>query len=224
MLSLCKMSDWKVQCEKILDALEEISKAALNYSLRVKAICKPGCGACCSKPDPIWASVGEMLPMANHLIENGEDSLTLQERLENTNAKTCVMFNPESNNPMRGRCAAYSFRPAVCRAFGSSYRADKQGEPQFLGCKFIRNENPLLDQLSKASTLLDANVTNMKQKVLNSIEDSWLREEYPINDALKEALLFLRWQSQLDNLRQSLPHVDVSLISEPHPNDLGCDQ
>lgn len=162
--------------------------------------------------------------MAQYLIDTQQDGPVLDERLANSNQKTCPMYKPESNDHLRGRCTAYSFRPTVCRAFGSSYRSNKTGAPQFLGCKYIREGNPEIDALTEKTTLSNANVNHMKQNVLNAIDDPWLREERPFAAALKEALLFMRWQNQITYMKSGDNHTAELCVNEPRPTDQGFDQ
>ena len=50
--------------QAVLKVLEKIQHSTNSVTSASGIGCKPGCGACCSRPNSVWATIAEMLPMA----------------------------------------------------------------------------------------------------------------------------------------------------------------
>ncbi len=115
-----------------LSALQEIyadldgRTAAFSQSRNIR--CPLGCGTCCSsfEPDITYA---EGKYVAHYLLTT---SPSLIDRLSTrATDKGCVFYEPDGIY----HCTIYAVRPLVCRAFGFSASAGKDGQPRFAGCK-----------------------------------------------------------------------------------------
>jgi hypothetical protein len=156
-------------------------------------VCKTGCGACCQSPGNIWATVGEMLPMAFDIFDQGRLDSTLETLENSSDDGICHMHAPDPLIRGNGRCMAYTKRPITCILFGAAKLIDKNGNAQFIGCAQLLNQlKP--DAMKNTKDIPSARAST--QKVLSMILDPNLREELPLNKALTKSLELIRWSTQ----------------------------
>ena len=179
------------------DALSHINKTAVEFSSKNNIKCKPGCGACCERPSDVWASIGEMLPMAWDMIERGDYDVIMREISSRAPQKMCSMFNPAEGRPGFGRCSEYQNRPSTCILFGASTTAKKDGTTRLLACSYLIEQNSKETQASLTANKIDAK--SLTEQVRSVIADSRLRKEHPINEALEQALELIAWARYTHN-------------------------
>ena len=173
------------------DALSLLNQTAIEFSSINNIKCKPGCGACCERPGDVWASIGEMLPMAWDIIERGDYDVIMREISSRAPQKMCSMFNPAEGRPGFGRCGEYQNRPSTCILFGASTTAKKDGTTRLLACSYLIDQKSKETQASLTASKIDAR--SLTEQVRSVIADNRLREERPINEALEQALELIAW-------------------------------
>lgn len=181
------------QLDKLFQSLDV---AITSFHKATKISCKTGCGACCIKPDTVWTTIGEMLPVAWKLYrENLVD--IYRDKLDNfSDQATCILFAATDKQNGMGQCSQYSHRPSICRLFGSSIRISKNDFTEILACAWQRTNHA--DDLKDAeSALRDGSeipfpvANDWTWRVKAHFPESYLLEEYPINRALREAFLIV---------------------------------
>lgn len=196
----------------LLDAIEQlfsdIELETASFAQQSGVKCKAGCGACCEKPGSVWATVAEMLPLARRLCREGrvEETLTM---MRQKSTSICVSYRPSASGFGMGRCGTYQQRPMTCRLFGSALRSGKAPlERQFLGCGWQRVEfSDRIDALESgmilpSKTLAQGFAMQLRMLVL----DQELLCEYPINDALANALSYVNAGRFGEETRCDLPN------------------
>lgn len=148
--------------------------------------CLQGCGECCKKAD-IEATPLEFLPLALQLFDEGRAEKALDE-IAAKDDPLCYVFRPHITN-FGGLCNEYPNRGLICRLFGFTARRNKEGDPELVTCKFIKQEQAeAFDQL----------VVDMKAgKKIPVMSDYYSRMAsidhnlitfYPINQAMIKAI------------------------------------
>ncbi len=178
------------------EALARLGHKTNQFCSKNNVICKPGCGACCERPGDVWATVGEMLPMAWDVFERGDYDLVMERISRDDTDAMCVMFKPTTGHKGFGRCGEYPNRPITCILFGATTR-NKDGESKLLACRYLTEQHSKTDHAVVADNL-DAESLTWQTK--SRILDSRLREEHPINKALKEALKLIQWANYASEL------------------------
>jgi Fe-S-cluster containining protein len=85
----------------------------------------------------VETSVADVGPLAAEIVRRG-GAAELLERIEayaQAGDRRCVLYEPDSTDPGRGRCSMYAHRPSICRLFGFAGRRDADGRPQFVACR-----------------------------------------------------------------------------------------
>lgn len=176
--------------EPIRVIFDEIDAKTTAFQEKTGLGCIDGCGQCCLSPH-IETFVSELLPLAHHLLAKG-DGERIYRAIEESGSVQCILYQPEPENPQRGRCAAYEHRPSICRLFGfSTVTAKETGKSQLYTCLNIKKAYP--KAVKKAEELIQSGEESPH------IRDFTLRIEvlapgtadsrkYPINQALKFAL------------------------------------
>ncbi|MFN0031818.1 MAG: YkgJ family cysteine cluster protein [Flavobacteriales bacterium] len=148
--------------------------------------CLAGCGECCKKPD-IEATPLEFLPLALYFFDHGKAEETLH-YLKQNSTSLCYVFRPHVTN-FGGLCNEYPHRGLICRLFGFTARRDKEGKPELITCKLIKqhqNENYLIaaDEVKQDTrAILMSNYYSRLSAI-----DPLLVSFFPINVAMSKAL------------------------------------
>ena len=180
--------------------------------------CKVGCGACCAKPNAVWAMVGEMLPMALGIYKEGRlEDVCGQLADQEVTPTLCSVYKAAAGNVGMGRCTSYNERPVVCRLFGSSARRVNNDVIEMMACAWQRVQfaDTIRSVEELSGTLLSdvvpiANDWSWRVKALMQ-EDS-LREEYPINQALYHALLLVEQATAYEMPESSFfPRIEAAI-------------
>lgn len=178
--------------------------------------CLKYCKKCCATPARnIEVSVLEILPLALALWQKGEAQEWLDKLDALEDEAPCVLFN---NDPTQiSGCLAYPWRPLLCRLFGFSACLDKNGKPLAVLCKELKEHEP--DVETRVQRLVDAGLripvnSYYAQKTAN-IHPYLGQERYPINEALKKALLYIALKLAYSS-EDNTPHNHT-----PHDSPLG---
>jgi hypothetical protein len=105
----------------------------------------------------------------------------------------CILYTEEIQSGSVGRCAAYEFRPLVCRLFGHSAAINKYGDKEILFCSGLKEKNDgrieKLDSLIKGRGMIPV----LSEYAIRStmIEPVISRERFPLNVAIKKAIEFI---------------------------------
>ena len=117
-----------------LAALQEIyadlDDRTASFSRRAELRCPEGCGTCCSNFEPDITNI-EAKYVALHLLTKAPSLIDALTGL--ALRQGCVFYDPDGLY----HCTIYAVRPLVCRAFGFSSSAGKDGRPYFAGCKWM---------------------------------------------------------------------------------------
>lgn len=187
---------------------EELEQNIASFRSPLAFGCKTGCGACCAKPNAVWATVGELLPMAMKIHNDGQFDAFRQQLSQNLSSSTiCPIYKASDLATGMGRCSSYTERPLVCRLFGSAARRVQESKLEMLACNWQRQNFPetvrhveCLDETQLESRLPIASDWSWRVKAL--MEEDVLREEYPIHQALYQALLLVDQSAAYD---ESIP-------------------
>ncbi|MCC6600157.1 MAG: YkgJ family cysteine cluster protein [Crocinitomicaceae bacterium] len=148
--------------------------------------CIGGCGECCKKPD-IEATPIEFLPLALRLYDEGRAEKVYEE-IRATDAELCYMFRQNSTHS-GGLCSEYADRGLICRLFGFSARKNKEGRPELVTCRYIKEEQAAVyeEAIVKIRNGKHVPVMSNYYSLMRAIDPS-LADFYPINQAILKAL------------------------------------
>jgi Fe-S-cluster containining protein len=173
--------------DSILELYKQMETVFSGFQKENRLSCPEGCGACCLSPE-IEASVAEMLPLAHYLIKTNKAIETLND-LEDS-SRTCVLYQSQTANGEKGYCKAYEYRPAICRMFGVAGASSKDSTTKYSICSKLKQERMReIEDLELRKP--EAPFMHEWIHKLLSIDPEVLQQRYPINQALKEALLKL---------------------------------
>lgn len=160
---------------KELDAEIEIFK---NKS---KISCLKGCSECCLN-NAIEATVLEFLPAAYELYRKGGSEQVVDKLALNGEDRRCIFYNPFNEH---GGCSMYENLGLICRLFGFSVRADKNGNPQLVSCRIIKHSVnvELLERNLRMSPF-----TSDSYLKLYGIDPNLAVRHLPINRAIQRAI------------------------------------
>ena len=163
-----------------------LDKEIATFQQKSGLHCLSGCGECCKKPD-IEATPLEFLPLALDLFDEGRAEIALEE-IKAKKDSLCYVFRPHVTN-FGGLCNAYPSRGLICRLFGFTARRDKEGKPELVTCKLIKehqNEayNAAIESIKKGEKVV---VMSDYYSRLAHV-DHTMTEFYPINEAMVKAL------------------------------------
>ena len=183
------MQKYRELAQQVQEIYQQAGSVFNSYQQNSGLTCLAGCGKCCTNPD-VSASMLEMLPLAIELIDQGT-ALEVYERLQK-DLPFCLLYQPSDASGLKGQCAAYRFRPSICRSFGAAARISKDGSKQWLICKLIK-ENHLSDLAD--IDIQKAPILGFFASQIATLDSSWGNKLYPINIALKlmlEKLLLIQ--------------------------------
>lgn len=170
---------------------EETSKVFGDFQRKTNLNCPQGCGKCCFKPD-ICCAPYELLPMALHLLDNGNAESMLERARENINQR-CLFLNVSNEQKGMASCTEYKHRPFICRAFGLSARHGKRGN-EISVCPTLKSSEDFNSENSFSED--DIPFIEVWKKRLESLDPSLHEKEIPINEALAIILeKVLLWDS-----------------------------
>jgi Fe-S-cluster containining protein len=168
---------------EIMNVFSDLERAIGFYKMETGIDCLRSCGHCCNNPD-VEASPGEFLPLALKLWESGGATKVLSKINDLPERSVCVFYTFKTGDPEKGFCSIYNYRGLICRLFGFTAAANKNGENTLITCRLIKNrfvhemaeaENsgivpPLMEEYTRTFEPLIAEFGNV---------------HYPINQAIR---------------------------------------
>jgi Fe-S-cluster containining protein len=131
--------------DKIVLEVEKVFKELDEHIVLMSSTsgmkCTPFCNSCCSITD-IEASPIEYIPLAVSLYETGKVDEFLNRLDQSDAAGYCVLFSPEAWKEGKWACLDYEKRGLVCRLFGYGYRINREGIPELVTCKKMKDNFP----------------------------------------------------------------------------------
>jgi len=180
--------------DKIVLAVENVFKELDEHIDKMTSAsgmkCIHLCGECCRKTD-IEASPIEFIPLAASLYEAGEvdEFLTRLDRSDETGY--CVLFSPEARKVGKWACSNYEKRGLICRLFGFGYRLNREGTPELVTCKLLKESCPnavAKAQHSGIATPDEVPIFRNYSMQLYSIDPDLAIKLFPINQAIRIAI------------------------------------
>jgi Fe-S-cluster containining protein len=123
--------------EAVMQQYCEIDRQTARFAAESGIRCSDGCGACCHSPH-VEATAEELAPLAHAIIARGEAGRLLAriDAAHGSGDRRCVLFATDpQEDPMRGRCSEYPWRPAMCRLFGFAGQRGPDGDARFTACR-----------------------------------------------------------------------------------------
>ncbi len=111
------------------------------FRRRSALACLPGCGECC-RSTGVEATVLELLPLALELCRRGKAKEVLARLDAGKEPERCLLFSEQPLGRFGGHCTAYSRRPLLCRLFGFSSMENREGRPELVACRPLRQADP----------------------------------------------------------------------------------
>jgi Fe-S-cluster containining protein len=169
--------------------------AALDDRTRVFAAatgvrCPDRCGRCCRSPH-VETTVADLLPLARELVGRGAAWDVLERIAARGNDASCVLYAPDRDDPDRGRCSMYDWRPSICRLFGFAGRRDADGRPQLSACRVHAEHQPEVTAGARsdvAAGRIPLPLFAEASLEIASAAPGFAARPRPINDALAEAV------------------------------------
>ncbi|MEI6143009.1 MAG: hypothetical protein WCP85_27270 [Mariniphaga sp.] len=180
--------------DEIVSAVEgvynELEEHLEKITSQTKMKCQQFCNICCNKID-IEASPIEFIPLAAYLYQTGQVDEFLNCLDESDKIGYCVLFSPEAWREGKWACLQYEKRGLICRLFGYGYRLNREGIPELVTCKVLKEICP--DEIAKARQLgiekpdLVPLFSNYFMQ-LYSIDPNLGTTLMPINQAIRKAI------------------------------------
>ena len=174
----------------VRDIFAVVDSTTAEFQQKTGLSCISGCGRCCLSPN-VEVFVSDMLPLAAYYFEVGiEDSI--YEKLQSAADSRCILYRPSSNDPSKGLCSAYLFRPSLCRLFGfSAVHSRDRASIQLSTCQTIKVHQS--DAVKKAESLLQEgeegpHIRDFTLRIELLAPGTVYSESLPINRALQLAL------------------------------------
>ena len=181
---------------RMMSLYTHIDQQTAAYQLKTGLRCPSGCGLCCPSAD-VHTTVLEMLPVAHHILCEGESALWL-ERIESEGfSGICVSYQTQRLEESAGHCRFYTLRPTICRLFGFAAVRNKIGDMELSVCKHIKKAQP--NEVQQARMLQgEAPCFSDIGTLLQGIEPSYSRL-MPINKALQKAIMRMGLRMQMSH-------------------------
>ena len=173
--------------EEVYAELEKHLEKIISHT-RMK--CLHLCNACCNKTG-IEASPIEFIPLAAYLYQTGQIDEFLIRLDESDKTGYCVLFSPEAWKNGEWACLQYEKRGLICRLFGYGYRLNREGIPELVTCKVLKELCP--EEIAQAR-LLGIEKPDMVPLFSNyfmqlySINPDLGTTLMPINQAIRKAI------------------------------------
>jgi uncharacterized protein len=131
--------------DKVVRSVEEVFRE-LDEHLALMALksgmkCLHLCNACCRNAE-IEASPIEFIPLAAALYQSGQVDQFLARLDKSDETEFCVLLSPDAWKMGNWACTDYAKRGLVCRLFGYGYRLNKDGIPELVTCKVMKESIP----------------------------------------------------------------------------------
>jgi Fe-S-cluster containining protein len=152
--------------------------------------CLAGCGECCRSTE-VEATILELLPLALDLHRRGRTEGVLEPLRGPQFPERCLLFSERALGRFGGHCTEYSRRPLLCRLFGFAAMENREGEPELVACRLIREAEPTLTAEAAESVVrgrLAAPLMRAYTLAMYRLDPVLGSAVLPINAALKQAL------------------------------------
>jgi len=186
--------------DKIAIAVEEVFRGLDEHIERMTAKtgmkCLHLCGACCRKTD-IEASPIEFIPLAIWLYNNEKVDEFLTKLDQSDKTGYCVLFSPDAWKDGNWGCMNYEKRGLICRLFGFGYRLNREGAPELVTCKLLKETSPDAVSIARQSgidTPEEVPLFRNYSMQLFSIDPDLAINRLPINQAIRLAIEKLYFQ------------------------------
>jgi len=176
-----------LEVEKVFMELDEHLLLMTNKS---GMKCLHLCNSCCRNTN-IEASPIEFIPLASWLYKSGKVDEFLASLDQSDETGYCVLFSPDAWKEGYWGCQNYEKRGLICRLFGFGYRLNRDGVPQLVTCKQMKEKCP--EAVAKANlagieTPEEVPLFRNYSMQLFSIEPDLAIHRYPINTAIRLAI------------------------------------
>ncbi len=186
--------------DKIVIAVEEVFRELDEHIERMTSKtgmkCLHLCGACCRKTE-IEASPIEFIPLAAWLYKSGKVDEFLTRLDQSDEAGYCVLFSPEAWKDENWGCMNYEKRGLICRLFGFGYRLSREGTPELVTCKLMKESCPAAVARARQSGIETPEEVPLflnYSMQLYSIDPDLAINRLPINRAIRLAIEKLYFQ------------------------------
>ena len=125
--------------EEVYAELEEHLEKITSQSIMK---CLHLCNKCCDKIG-IEASPIEFIPLAAYLYKTEKVDEFLKRLDESDKTGYCVLFSPDAWKEGEWACLQYEKRGLICRLFGYGYRLNRDGIPELVTCKVLKETCPV---------------------------------------------------------------------------------
>lgn len=180
--------------DKIVLAVEEVFRELDEHlalmTLETGMKCLNLCSACCSKTD-IEASPIEFIPLAAWLYKTGKVDEFLNQLDRSDKTGYCVLFVPDAWKEGNWGCMNYEKRGLICRLFGFGYRLNREGIPELVTCKLMKENFPKAVAKARHSGIESPDKVPIFRNYsmqLYSIDPDLAINQLPINKAIRSAI------------------------------------
>jgi Fe-S-cluster containining protein len=118
-----------------------LDRRTAAFRRRSGLACLPGCGECCRSAE-VEATVLELLPLALELRRRGRAEEVLERIRGSQTPERCVLFSERPLGRFGGHCTEYVRRPLLCRLFGFAAMENREGRPDLVACRPMREADP----------------------------------------------------------------------------------
>jgi hypothetical protein len=173
--------------EKVFRELDEhISQTSLKAGMN----CPHLCNVCCRKRN-IEASPIEFIPLAEWLYESGMIDEFLIRLNKSDETGYCPLFSSEAWKEGNWACLNYPKRGLICRLFGYGYRFSREGLPELVTCKVLKDCCPEAVTKARESGIENPDTVPIFRNYsmqLYSIDPDLAIQQLPINKAIRLAI------------------------------------
>jgi Fe-S-cluster containining protein len=168
---------------------QRLDMSIVSFQGRTSLSCLPGCGQCCLTPK-VETTVLEMFPLAGHLAQTKQADFWYDRAAAVAYAGPCIFYDPHPDDPNKGRCRFYDFRPGICRLYGFSGFINKRGGISLLTCAVIKQKDTALTRSVQGRINRGLKVPLMKKfsSEIYQIDPVLGNQRWPINKAIALAI------------------------------------
>lgn len=167
---------------KVTSIFQSADKQINKFKEKTGLKCINKCGECCLKNN-IEATVLEFMPAALYIVNNSEFENIYSKLNNNFDKPICIFYNPFTSD--NGYCSIYEYRGLICRLFGFSANYNKNGIPNMITCRQIKQNLSFNNVYSFKKYIPIISEYYLK---LYLVDFNLSRERLPINQAIKKAL------------------------------------
>ena len=191
----------------IVSAVEEVFKELDEHieltTSKTGMKCVHLCNSCCRKTD-IEASPIEFIPLAAWLYESNKIDEFMIRLNKSDETGYCPLFNPEAWKTGNWGCGNYEKRGLICRLFGFGYRQNREGLPELVTCKVMKETCPEAVAYARQSGIETPEEVPLFRNYfmrLYSVDPDLSIQQMPINKAIRAAIekLYFHYAHRAEN-------------------------